>query len=158
MSGTVEHMSLREARRDANSEQSRLQSFAGSGDTTYVGVFRRGEGDDVVDERVEALAPPEELFYQWLSLRDQYRDDRALTTVQAHEKALRDVSYRPRYQDHLKTDTDAQRALDRLTERVRDGENIILVCYCTEDRWCHREPVTERIQSRLEELRTHGST
>lgn len=147
MTGTVESMSLRTARQQAHSQQLRLMQF-GDGGTTYIGITRSDSDDitEVVDEQMPALAPPSDLFYQWLSLRDELQEQ--MNYVDAHNEAVDRTDYRERYRAHLETDR-AQRALDEIVDRVADGEHIVLVCFCGSGKWCHRSIVYERLTDRL---------
>lgn len=154
MNGTVEHMSLRDARKSSSSDQSRLSSFGGndSRKPTYVGVVNsmdHGFGD-VVDENIEALAPPDELFYQWLETRRQHEAD-GMHPVEAHNKALKYISYRDRYLKYLNNDGDAQQALHNIIARVERGENIVFVCYCDGAKTCHREWLTQTFKEHATE-------
>lgn len=153
MTGTVEHMSLSEARRDISSSQSRLSAFGADGETTYIGIVNSDDGDisDVADEMRPSLSPPDDLFYQWLQTKKRYENDGAVNSVQAHNQALDAVDYRPRFRDHLETDAAARDALEELATRVESGEHIVFVCYCNDNKWCHREPVTETIKSMVDE-------
>lgn len=149
MTGTVEHMSLGEARKSQHTDQSRLSAFGSDGDreTTYIGIVRSDSDDfqSAVDEMRPELAPPSDLFHQWLNTKRTFEDDMA--DVRAHNEALEHVSYRSRFGEHLETNADARQTLEALTERVLAGEHIVLVCYCGEGKWCHREPVAETLKS-----------
>lgn len=149
MAGTVDTMSLSEARKDSVSQQSRLASFGSENGTTYVGIANSEREDylDAVDETEPRLAPPSALFHQWYSTRERLMDEGHLE-VNAHNEALDVVNYFERFESHL-NDGDAQEALTKLTERIRQGEDIVLVCYCGDGRQCHRHPVAERIKARL---------
>ena len=145
-------MSLSDARQESTSDQSRLTSFgdADSGETAYIGIANSEDGTyaDVIDETEQRLAPPDDLFYQWYNTRKSMMQDGMLET-NAHNKALEEIDYFERFAKYLNT-TRAQEAITAITERVRAGEDIVLVCYCGGAKQCHRHPVAERIQARLE--------
>jgi len=149
MTGSIDTMSLSEARSDSVSDQCRLTSFSNGGETTYIGIVRSDNEDflSVVDETEKQLAPPNELFHQWWNTKKQLKQDGEQETT-AHNEALAQVSYFDRFAQYLNTD-DAQEAITRLTERVLSGEDIVLVCYCTGEQQCHRYPVADRIEARL---------
>lgn len=151
MTGTLDTMSLSDARRDSTSDQSRLASFGNEdgGETTYVGIANSNDNgyNSVVDETETRLAPPDDLFFQWYNTRDSLMSGGMMET-NAHNKALEQIDYFERFEHHLNT-TQAQEALTQLTERVKAGEDIVLVCYCGGAKQCHRHPVAERIQARL---------
>lgn len=160
MTGTVEHMSLAEARKNNSSSQTRLSSFGSNGDrdTTYIGIVNSDDGDvaQTVDEMKPALAPPDDLFYQWLETKKKLENDRAVTNTMAHNQALDRVDYRERFGKYLDSNGEALAALEELTERVLNGEHIVLVCYCGEGKWCHRESVTETLNSMVEQRINDG--
>lgn len=147
--GATYTMSLSEAKKDSVSQQSRLTSFGSDGGTTYIGIANIDRDDylSVVDETEERLAPPDELFWQWYNTRERLMNEGKLER-NAHNEALEVVDYFERFEDYLNTRS-AQEALTSITERIRDGEDIVLVCYCGDGKQCHRHPVTERITARL---------
>lgn len=149
MTGTVDTMSLSDAKKDAVSQQSRLSAFGSDEGTTYVGIANSEREDylDAVDEVEPRIAPPSDLFHQWYNTRERMMSEGMLER-NAHNEALEVVNYFDRFEAHLNSD-DAQTALTQITERVRDGEDIVLVCYCGDGKQCHRHPVAERIKARL---------
>lgn len=154
MTDRIETMSLREARRDSASQQSRLASFGDDsgddGETTYVGVVRSDSDEymSVVDETEERLAPPSDLFHQWLTTKRTMQDEGMLETT-AHNQALDAVGYMPRYEEYLREDPDAQLALQSLVARLNRGEDIVLVCYCHGEQNCHTSKIVDLIDERL---------
>lgn len=148
MTGTIDTMSLSEARKKSVSDQSRLASFSNDGETTYIGIANADREDylDGVDETEQRLAPPDELFWQWYKTRERFMED--MMEKSAHNEALSRVDYFERFEEYL-NDPEAQSAITQITERVRSGEDIVLVCYCGEGRQCHRHPVAERIRARV---------
>jgi GrpB-like predicted nucleotidyltransferase (UPF0157 family) len=153
MTGTVEHMNIAEAKSSRYSQQSRLSAFNDEGDrdTTYVGVVSEGdeEFERTVDEMRPELGPPSVLFHQWLNTRDSKQDE--MSSVEAHNRALDEVNFRERFGKYLDSNREARDALEELTDRVEAGEHIVLVGYCDEGKWCHREPVAETIKSMVDE-------
>jgi len=143
-------MSVEQARKDSVSQQSRLTAFGNDEGTTYLGIANADREDylDAVDETDERLAPPDELFWQWYNTRQRMMDE-GMLEVNAHNEALEVTNYFERFEEYLNR-PDPQSAITQVTERVRSGEDIVLVCYCGEGRQCHRHPVAERITARLE--------
>jgi hypothetical protein len=149
MSGSVDEMSLNDARREHASSQSCLQSF-GSDSTTYVGIVRSDNEElvDAVDEVDKRLAPPDDLFYQWYNLKQQIEED-GLTSRQAHREAATTINYEHRFDQYLLQDT-PQTALSEYTQRIESGERIVFVCFCPDDRFCHRHPVLSAVRRQLD--------
>lgn len=151
MTGSIDTMSLDEARSQSVSDQSRLTSFGDddNGSTTYVGIVR-SENErylDAVTEVEQRLAPPSELFHQWWETKKRLCDEEMLET-NAHNEALDRVNYFVRFEKHL-NNSEQQLALQQITERVRGGEDIVLVCFCSNGEQCHRHAVEARIDSRI---------
>lgn len=150
MAGSVDTMSLSDARKESVSQQSRLGSFGSDSGTTYLGIANADRDDylDAVDETDERLAPPGELFWQWYNTRQRLMGDGELER-NAHNEALDLVNYFERFESYL-NGPEPQAAIEQVAERVRDGEEIVLVCYCGDGKQCHRHPVAERIRARLQ--------
>jgi uncharacterized protein YeaO (DUF488 family) len=145
MDGTVEGMSLADAREDQHSSQSRLSAFNQNGsDSTYIGIVQSPNDDfeSVIDEQIPELAPPEELFYQWLQTRKSLESD-GMGHIEAHNTAVERVDYESRFKQYLHDD--AHSSVASLATRVRNGEHIVLVCYCHDGKWCHRDLVIEAV-------------
>jgi uncharacterized protein YeaO (DUF488 family) len=111
---------------------------------TAVGVVRRPSGwfHDAVDENHPELGPPEEL----LDETKQRREDLAMAGMcetGAHNAAWEETNFAERYREYIKTGADAGAALDALRERLRDGEDIALVCFEADDKRCHRDILLE---------------
>jgi hypothetical protein len=150
MTGTVDTMSLSDAKQESASQQSRLGSFGSGSGTTYIGIANseRETYLDAVDEVEPRLAPPSPLFHQWYNTRERLMDEEGLSETMAHNEALKQIDYFDRFEDHLNT-TQAQEALTMIAERVKDGADIVLVCYCGGAKQCHRHPVAKRINARV---------
>jgi uncharacterized protein YeaO (DUF488 family) len=133
-SGTVQRLSLADAKQESFGSQSTLTSFAGSSTgTTYIGIVNRPTDDfeRVCDELDQRLAPPDGLFYQWLHERDEL----------GHDAAFESIEYADRFERYCRTDSDASDALDDLARRIDHGESIALVCFCSDDNHCHGDVI-----------------
>ena len=62
--------------------------------------------------------------------------DRRHPQADVHDAVFKPVGFEDRYREHLRTDADARVALAALRERVRDGEDLALVCFEADDRRC----------------------
>ena len=150
MSGSVEHMSLNEVKREVSSDQSRLSSFGS--DVTYVSIVNSTseEFDEYTDEHMDGLTPPDDLFYQWLNEKKKLQKEE--DSVTAHNTALDYVNYDERYRSYLKSG-DGKEAIEDVVDRVENGERVVLVCYCTDSKRCHREIAHERVKDTLDKVR-----
>jgi len=121
-------------------------------DATRIGVVRRPTPwfYGAVDENQPALAPPENLLDETKS-RQAALEDEGVADAEAHNRAMDEVGFADRYLQHVESDSDAQTALDDLESRVRDGEDVVLVCYeNTDEKRCHRTALRERLRDRLD--------
>lgn len=141
--GSVSVMSLAEARKDQASDQSRLDSFGGGDETTYIGIVNRPNDDfeGVVDEIESRLSPPDDLFWHWLSEKQD---------GMSHDEAYHEVNYETRFNFYLRSNDGAQEAIRSLANRVSSGENLVLVCYCGEHQECHRYAVRDYVEKLLD--------
>jgi hypothetical protein len=110
------------------------------GGATAVGVVRRPSGwfHGSVDENHPELGPPEDL----LDETKRRQEDFAMAGMcesGAHNAAWEETNFEERYREYINTDADATSALDALRERLRDGEDIVLVCFEPDDKRCHRD-------------------
>ncbi|WP_211694195.1 DUF488 domain-containing protein [Natronomonas salina] len=113
---------------------------------TAVGVVRRPTGwfHGVVDENVPELGPPQEL----LDEVKERQEDLAMAGMcdsGAHNAAWEETDFEARYREHVDSDPEAQAALAELRDRVRDGEDVALVCFEGDDKRCHRHTLLEYI-------------
>lgn len=123
------------------------------GDATLVGVVRRPTGwfNATVDENVPAVAPPESLLEDAKSHQEDF-EMQGICSEEAHNQSWEVTDFAERYRDHLASTDAAQRAVDDLVDRVRDGESITLVCFeNTEKKRCHRTILRAALESRLSE-------
>jgi len=149
MTGTIDTMSLSDAKADSASDQSRLASFGSDSGTTYIGIANTEHDDylDSVDETEDRLAPPGDLFWQWYNTRRNLMDE-GMIEANAHNEALDRIDYFERFESYL-NESEPQTAITQIVERVRDGEDIVLVCYCGGAKQCHRHTVAKRIRARI---------
>ncbi|MFB6141112.1 MAG: DUF488 domain-containing protein [Halosimplex sp.] len=120
--------------------------------TTRVGVVRRPTGwfRALVDENRSALGPPEALLSE-TEERSEELQRRGLCDEEAHNAAWTETDFESRYRDHLATDEAAGEALADLSDRVRDGESVALVCFEGDSKRCHRRILDEVLCERVRE-------
>jgi uncharacterized protein YeaO (DUF488 family) len=117
-----------------------------SEDATLVGLVRTPSPDfrATVDENRPALAPPPTLREAFERRREDLRM-RGLCAEGAHNAAWEEVGVDERYAARL--DGPAADALADLADRLRDGEDLVLVCDATTGRRSHRTVVRERLST-----------
>lgn len=121
-------------------------------DATLVGVVRRPTAwfSGSVDENVRALAPPESLLEETKRLQEDF-EMRGVCEREAHNQAWADADFEERYRAHLESDAEAAVALAELADRVREGEDVALVCFeNTDKKRCHRTVLREELEARID--------
>ncbi len=116
-----------------------------------VGVVRKPTPwfHDVVDVNHRALGPPENLLDE-VKARASSLESKGVEDDEATWTAWRDVDFERRYLDYLEGSEDADRALEKVGRRVRDGVDVCLVCYeNTERKPCHRVALKEVLLRRV---------
>nr|WP_303647816.1 DUF488 family protein [Haloarchaeobius amylolyticus] len=121
-------------------------------DETLVGVVRRPTRwfGGAVDENLPALGPPADLL-------DEVKDEqealqmRGICDEEAHNAAWDAVDFAGRYREHLRESAAARDAVEGLRDRLRDGEDLVLVCFeNTEKKRCHRTILREELVEGLD--------
>lgn len=101
---------------------------------------------DVVDEWRPALGMPNWKLTEFQKLRANMNE---INSVQAHNKAYERLDLDETYKSHLRFNTQAQKRVNELIERLHDGEDITLVCFEKPPKKCHRHVLKEHIENRL---------
>ena len=79
-------------------------------------------------EQMIELSPSKQLFFDYLKWKKEGIWD---------ENTFKE-KYMPRFLGEIKNNPKAIRELKKLIEMDKNGENIILVCFCTDANMCHR--------------------
>jgi uncharacterized protein YeaO (DUF488 family) len=120
------------------------------GDATLVGVVRRPTGGfhALVDENVPALGPPADLLEE-TKQRHEALKLAGMCDEGAHNAAWEETDFAARYREYLDTDAAARAAVDALVDRIRDGEDVALVCFEGESKRCHRRLLETHLREAL---------
>lgn len=121
-----------------------------SGEELLAGVVRRPTGwfRSAVDENYRELGPPAHLLDEVQAATEDLKLQ-GVCAEGAHNAAWDEVGFAQRYREYLDDSEEARAALDDLLALVRDGEDVVLVCYEGDDKRCHRHVLKERIEERL---------
>ncbi|ADJ17125.1 hypothetical protein HacjB3_18928 (plasmid) [Halalkalicoccus jeotgali B3] len=122
-----------------------------SPEATLVGVVRRPTGwfRTTIDENFPALGPPEDLLNGFKQRHEDFKMQ-GLCDEGAHNAAWDGIGFEDRYQTHLTEAPNAQDAVAELTDRLRNEEHLVLVCFeNTSQKRCHRTLLREHITGRL---------
>ncbi|MDS0281425.1 DUF488 family protein [Haloarcula onubensis] len=128
------------------------------GGETLVGVVREPTGwfHAAVDENVAELGPPSALLEETKQRAEDLKLQ-GLCEEGAHNAAWDETEFESRYLAHL-ADAAPRRALDDLTDRVADGEDVVLVCFEGERKRCHRTLLRDRLRDRVDGGREPGAS
>lgn len=155
MTGEIHEMYLSELHSHTTSEdQMSFSEFTGEEDDQYgtkIAVVTDPTGGivEAADEFIPELGMPEEELNLFRSTRAELNMDDG---VERHNRAAEEVNLSQRYSDYINKDSIAQEKIEGLAERVLDGENITLVCFEKEPKWCHRHVLKEHIEEKVEEM------
>ncbi|WP_248516763.1 DUF488 family protein, N3 subclade [Salinarchaeum laminariae] len=119
-------------------------------DARRIGVVRRPTSwfHGAVDENVPALGPPEDLLEE-ATQREEDLKMQGICDDDAQNVAWDEVDFGTRYREYLATEAGSA-AVDGLVERLREGEDLVLVCFeNTEKKRCHRTILREVLEERL---------
>lgn len=121
-----------------------------AGGEHLVGVVRRPTPwfHGAVDENHRELGPPE-------SLLDEVKDRQEAFQLQglceegALNAAWEDVDFAERYHEYLADSDEAQATIADIVDRVRAGVDVVLVCYESDDKRCHRHLLLDVLDDRV---------
>lgn len=122
-----------------------------SGEATLVGVVRRPSNEllSVVDENHPSLAPPATVRDEFEHRYEEFKM-RGMCAEGAHNAAWEAEDIDDRYCSYVDGDSDARAAVTRLAERLRTGEELVLVCSAeTAKTRSHRTLLREVLSERL---------
>lgn len=105
-----------------------------------------GQITEVCDEFMPELGMPEDELNNFRFTRSNLDID---DDIKKHNKAAEKVELERKYRSYLNSDASAQEKIDKICERLKDGENITLVCFEKEPKWCHRHILVEYIRSKI---------
>lgn len=120
-------------------------------EATLVGVVRRPTGwfRTTVDENYPALGPPSDLLDEFKQRHEDFKMQ-GMCDEGAHNAAWDEVGFADRYRSHLTDAEEAQEAVGELTDRLREGEQLVFVCFeNTEQKRCHRTLLKEHLAAQL---------
>lgn len=120
-------------------------------EATMVGVVRRPTGwlRTTVDENYPALGPPPNLLEEFKQRHEDFKMQ-GMCDAGAHNAAWDEVAFDDRYRTHLTDAADAQAAVADLTDRIRGGEHLVVVCFeNTDQKRCHRTLLKDHLASLL---------
>lgn len=100
------------------------------------------------DEFIPELGMPENELNNFRQIRNSINieDD-----IERHNKAVDMTDIDEKYSDYIDNDSEAQRNISQLAERVEEGEDITFICFEKDPKWCHRHSLAEKVRSKIED-------
>lgn len=148
MTGSLDESHYEVVRSEYESQQLQLSDFNETDDSTKIAVTTQPKDlDKFCDEVREELGMPERHLNRYWQYRSGFETNSAVDNPaeRAFEEARLDYWYRR----HIQCSEDAQNALSELVSRLRNGEDITLVCFEESSEPCHRHILMELIEARL---------
>jgi uncharacterized protein YeaO (DUF488 family) len=151
MTGVLRETHYDEVRSSQESDQSQLSEYLDSAGPTTIAVVRKPRDtgiEDYCDEWMPELGMPERHLKRFWEYRAGYRTNSAVSNPTS--RAYDDANCEYHYRQHIRTSDSAQKALSAIVRRLKNGEDITLVCFEEPSEPCHRYVLMETIESRLE--------
>lgn len=152
MVGELNEAYLSELREeDADEDQQSLFDFSDDSQHTATTIAVVSKPNDTgilehTDEYMPHLGMPRSVLDDFQKLRAQMNE---MSATQEHNKAYEKLDLDRQYREHLRSHQGAQLAMKEIVNRLRDGEDITLVCFEKEPKKCHRHILMEFIENEL---------
>jgi len=119
-------------------------------DRHLVGVVRRPTPwfHATVDENHRELGPPETLLDE-TKARQEVIKSQGMAVEDTLAAAWEAVNFAERYREYLANSDEAAATITALADRVRDGEDVVLVCYESPEKRCHRHLLVDLVADRV---------
>ena len=101
----------------------------------------------VVDDNFPALGPPEDLLEETKRREEDFKRQ-GICDAEALNAAWEDTDFADRYRDYVRDSDAADEALAALEDRLAAGTDVVLVCYESDEKRCHRHLLVEELQAR----------
>lgn len=121
---------------------------AGGGDASRYAIVRSMSRPIAGVEQMDVLSPSKDLFFWYRRMANAGKWD---------ETAFR-TEYLPRFLREIRANPDARRTLKDLWRRSRDGESIVLACFCQDEAMCHRSIVAGLLSGTGADVKTQSGT
>lgn len=152
MTGTVDELYLSALHsRISDEDQQSLREFTSGDDTsgrlgTTIAAVRDPVGGivEASDELRTELGMPEDYLNSLRIQRAQLDMD---DDIQKHNTAVEQLDLESKYRDHLNSTDEAHASVRELARRVRNDEDITVVCFEKSPKWCHRHVLKEEIET-----------
>jgi hypothetical protein len=151
MTGTLDETYLSALEEDSQPEdQSSLFDFSeNESNHTTIAVVRKPNDTgilDATDEFMPSLGMPSHALGDFQYVREGFNSK---DPVERHNKAFIKCGLDQAYRSHLRYNDDAKERMEEIEQRLRDGEDITLVCFEKPPKKCHRHILIEFLEQRM---------
>jgi len=101
----------------------------------------------VVDDNYPDLGPPEDLLAETKQREEDFKRQ-GICDAEALNAAWEDTGFADRYLDYVRESEAAEEALAALEDRLAAGTDVVLVCYESDEKRCHRHLLLEELAVR----------
>jgi len=101
----------------------------------------------VVDDNFPDLGPPEDLLAETKQREEDFKRQ-GICDAEALNAAWEDTGFADRYRDYVRGSAAADEALDALEDRLAAGQDVVLVCYESDEKRCHRHLLVAELENR----------
>lgn len=149
MTGSLDESHIDVVQAEYESDQRSLSDFCEDEQqpTTIAVVSKPGKLTEYCDEWVPHLGMPEQYLKRYRQYLAGYKTNSAVDDP--YRRAWIDAELEKEYFRHVRTSEQAQKAISGIVSRLRDGEDITLVCFEKPSQPCHRHLLIEMIEARL---------
>lgn len=150
MTGTLDETYLKALEDEEDAGQSSIFSYTEEGSNhTRIAVVSKPNNTGILeltDEFMPSLGMPMHLLTDFQSIKFARSEN---PSVEDHNKAFTKCDLEEGYRSHLEYNTEAQERLEEIENRLREGEDITLVCFEKPPKKCHRHILKDVIEKRM---------
>ncbi|MEF8855212.1 MAG: DUF488 family protein [Haloarculaceae archaeon] len=120
-----------------------------SGEELLAGVVRKPMPwiHGAIDANYPDLGPPVDLLEETKEREEDFKRQ-GICDAEALNAAWEDTDFAARYRSYLRDSAAADEALDALDGRLDAGQDVVLVCYESDEKRCHRHLLVEELRGR----------
>ena len=121
-----------------------------TGDEHLAGVVRRPTPwfHGAVDENYPVLGPPEDLLAETKQAEEDFRRQ-GICDAEALNAAWEATDFADRYRSHRRESDGTDGTLETLRSHLDEGRDVVLVCYESDEKRCHRHILVDELRDRV---------
>lgn len=150
MTGTLRETHLHDLRQQSTPDQSSLFDYSNNEENdTKIAVVSDPNDTGILehtDEHMPELGMPRWKLDEFRKIRSGFNE---VDPVKAHNRAYTRLDLDDVFESHVEHHTEAKSSIEEIVKRLREGENITLVCFEGKKKNCHRHKLKEIIEEKL---------